>query len=152
MKKFTKIVAVILLALTMLLCTACVEYRRDNQPSKIENEYSICYGFTPTNDTLAITDQTTVKDYMDALKEDGKLAFEGSEGDYGYFITSIMGIGSRFVSSTDNSYTGYDWMLYTTLTSIDGAIYSKDDSTFVCDGIVFYEGSYGVSNTPCIEG
>ena len=126
--------------------------RSRQKHDEIEQKYSICYAFTASSDVLTITDSTTMKDYMDALKADGKLLFEGSDGDYGFYITSVLGIGSLTISSTANSYSGYDWAVYTTLTSIDGVIYSADDSTFVYDGITLYKASYGVSGLPCVDG
>lgn len=120
--------------------------------AEIEQGYSISYAFTASTDVLELGDKTTVKDYMDALKEDGVLAFEGSVGDYGFFITSVLGVGSKAVSSTANSYSGYDWAVYTTLAEKDGVPYAAKDSTFVYEGITLYKASYGVSGVPCVEG
>ena len=150
-----KLLATLFAAVSVVAVCAFAGCKEDDRPAtdgKIEHEYSICYAFTATSDTMTITENSSVKDYMDALKEGGKLAFEGSNSDYGYFITSVMGVGSVTVSSTANSYAGYDWYVYTTVTTVDGVIYSDDGATFDYNGITLYKAAYGVSGIPCIAG
>ena len=123
----------------------------NNQNAEIENGHKIVYAFTADKDVLEISYDTSMYDYMCALKDDGFLSFEGSDGDYGFYVTSVMGVTSKVVSSTANSYSGWDWAVYTTVTELDGVIYSGDESTTI-DGITLYKASYGVSGVPCIEG
>ena len=123
----------------------------NDQNAEIENGHKIVYAFTADKDVLEISDDTSMYDYMCALKDDGFLSFEGSDGDYGFYVTSVMGVTSKVVSSTANSYSGWDWAVYTTVTELDGVIYSGDESTTI-DGITLYKASYGVSGVPCIEG
>lgn len=143
---------VAMLVMAVMSFAACGDDTRTPQEAKIAHEFSACYAFTATSDTMEITENTTLEEYMQALKAAGKITFEGERGQYGFFITSMLGMSSRFVASTDNSYTSYDWMVYTTVTSIDGTIYSNDGITFAYDGITLYQSMNGVSATPCIEG
>lgn len=149
----------LLLAVAVCACPlfACGGDGRAPASGKIEQGYSVCYAFTADKEVLPLENTTSVKDYIDKLKADGKFAFEGAAGDYGYYITSVLDVGSVTVDSQYNAdgtgwYTGYDWVLYTTLTSIDGTVYSADDAAFVYNGITLYKASYGVSYLPCVEG
>lgn len=132
-------------------CVGCAADDRREPADKIEHGYSVCYAFTADTSVLALTETTTVKDYMDALKAAGRLDFEGNDGGYGYYITSVFGIKSRTVSSSPTHYAGYDWAVYTTLTQLDGVIYSSDEA-FIYGGITLYKTVYGVSGIPCAEG
>lgn len=123
----------------------------NEQNAAIENGHKIVYVFTADSEVMTITEKSSMYDYMCALKDDGFLSFEGSDGDYGFYVTSVMGVTSKVVSSTANSYSGWDWAVYTTVTELDGVIYSGDESTTI-DGITLYKASYGVSGVPCIEG
>lgn len=156
-KKFLSVLLTLVVAACALPLFACAADTRAPANGKIEQGHSVCYAFTASKEVMEITATTSVKDYMEALKAEGKLAFEGENGDYGYYVKTILGLGSLTVDSKYNddgtgSYTGYDWMVYTTLTSIDGMVYSSDDATFVYNGITLYKAAYGVSGLPCIEG
>lgn len=149
MKKFlTSLSAVITVAVLFAFagCTHPVQDRNPGEIPEIKQGYSICYAFT------ASSDKASMKDYLDALKADGVITFEGSDSQYGFYITSVLGVSSKTVSSTANSYTGYDWTVYTTLKEKDGVAYANDDETFVYDGIILYKGAYGVSGIPCVKG
>lgn len=122
-----------------------------NHNAVINNGYSIIYAFTADSDVMEITSQSSMYDYMCALKEDGNLVFEGSESQYGFYITSVMGIGSKTVSSTDHFYSGWDWAVYSTLESVDGVIYGEE-TILDFNGVQLHKGLYGVSGIPCIEG
>lgn len=132
--------------------SGCVQDERGGATEVIEQGYSICYAFTATSDELAIDENTTVKDYLDKLQEEGKIAFTGSDSEYGFFIDSVLGISGVTVESTSNFYSGYSWAVYTTLTTVDDVIYSADDTVFEYNGITLYYSSYGVSGLPCVEG
>lgn len=106
--------------------------------------------FTAKEDYITLTDSTSVADYMNALKSNGELVFEGTTGDYGLMITSVYGKGGKTITSTANSYAGYDWAFYTTITEIDGVPYSSDYQTFKYNDLTLYKASYGVSGVPCV--
>ena len=103
----------------------------NEQNAAIENGHKIVYVFTADSEVMTITEKSSMYDYMCALKDDGFLSFEGSDGDYGFYVTSVMGVTSKVVSSTANSYSGWDWAVYTTVTELDGVIYSGDESTTI---------------------
>ena len=153
MKKLTKlfaaVIAVCTLALGLTLC-GCANDDRGNQDGKIDNGHSIVYAFT-VDEQIKTVDDGSMLDYMNALKAAGDLTFEGSDSDYGFYITSVLGVSGKTVSSTANSYSGWDWAVYTTVTTIDGVTYSGTQS-FDYSGITFYKASYGVSGIPCITG
>ena len=107
-----------------------------------------------TVDASGIKGTTSVKDYMDALAKKGRLSYEGSDGSYGYYITSIMGQSEKILSSSANSSEGYAWNLYLDFTTLEGddAIYATDYQTKEVDGKTYYGASYGISGVPCVQG
>lgn len=127
------------------------EGNQTEQTTEIANGHTAVFAFTADNDVMTITETSTMYDYLCALRDGGWLTFEGSDGDYGFYITSVMGISGKTVSSTPNFYSGWDWAVYTTVTEIDGVIYSGED-TYATAGVTLYKASYGVSGLPCIEG
>lgn len=152
MKKCTKLLAAFVAALTIAIgfaLSGCAD-DRGTQDGKIENGHTIVYAFT-VGERNDVADGGSMLDYMNALKADGDLTFEGSEGDYGYYITSVLGVSGKAVASTASSYSGWDWYIYTTLTTIDGVIYSGEESLII-GGVTFYKASYGVSGIPCVAG
>ncbi len=147
MKKLTKLFAAIIAVCTLALCFAfagCADDDRGEPNGQIGNGHVIVYAFT------ADTDDGSMLDYMNTLKTAGDLTFEGSDSDYGFYITSVLGIGRKVVTSTANSYSGWDWAVYTTVTTIDGVTYSGTENFEYC-GITFYKASYGVSGIPCVK-
>ena len=148
MKKLTKIFAAVIAVCTLALglaLAACANDDRGEPSGKIENGHVAVYAFT------ADKSEGSMLDCMNSLKAAGDLTFEGSDGEYGFYITSVLGIGSKTVSSTANSYSGWDWAVYTTVTTIEGVTYSGTESFDYC-GIKFYKASYGVSGIPCVSG
>ncbi len=148
MKKLTKLFAAVIAVCTLALgltLFGCAKDDRGPQDGKIDNGHFIVYAFTADNG------EGSMLDYMNALKAAGDLPFEGSDGDYGFYITSVLGVSGKTVSSAANSYSGWDWAVYTTVTTIEGVTYSGTQSFEYC-GITFYKASYGVSGIPCITG
>lgn len=148
MKKFIRLFAAIIAVCTLALGLSlfgCANDDRGETNGEIANGHVVVYAFT------ADTDDGSMLDYMNALKAAGDLTFEGSDGEYGFYITSVLGVGSKVVTSTANSYSGWDWAVYTTVTTIDGVTYSGTQS-FTYNGITFYKASYGVSGIPCAVG
>lgn len=150
-KKLFALLAAVCVTLTACTFFACADAPDDKDGATIENGHKIVYAFTADGDTMEITEKSSMYDYMCALKEDGVLSFEGTTSEYGFYITSVMGVTSVTVSSTPTSYTGWDWAVYTTVTMLDGVNYSGDEYTTI-DGVKLYKASYGVSGVPCIEG
>lgn len=102
--------------------------------------------FTADGGVMTLNESTSVKDYMDALKANGELVFDGSNGDYGYYITSVY---NKF--ATANSY----WAVYTDLVTIEGddTVYSNAEyGTFTYGNKTLNSASFGVSGLPCVEG
>ncbi|MDE7453770.1 MAG: hypothetical protein K2N22_05110 [Clostridia bacterium] len=151
MKKLLTVLLALCAAVAVCVFAGCADDPRGETEGAVDGGYKICYAFTASDDVLNIGENTSLKDYMDALKAGGKLDFKGEDGDYGYYLTEILGVKSVFVSSTANSYAGYDWYVYTTLTTVDGVTYSSEQS-FVFDGVTLYKSAYGVSNLPCVKG
>lgn len=148
MKKFFRLFAAIIAVCTLapgLSLAACANDNRGSTDGEIANGHTIVYAFT------AHTDGGSMLDYMNALKATGDLSFGGNDGEYGFYITSVLGVGSKVVSSTASSYSGWDWTVYTTVTTVDGVTYSGTQS-FAYNGITFYKASYGVSAIPCVSG
>lgn len=106
--------------------------------------------FTASDEVTALTETTSVKDYMDVLEANGELVYGISNGFIDYFYNTE----SKVISSTVNSYEGYDWAFYIDFTTLegDGAIYATDYKTYEYGGKTFYSSSNGVDDTPCIDG
>ena len=105
----------------------------------------------PSSSISEINEGTTLDDYMVALKDAGKLVFEGENSGYGLFITSMNGKANEVISSTANSSEGYSWTVYIDFLTVDGVIYAGDSETVVYDGMTLYKATYGVSAIPCLE-
>lgn len=151
MKKLLSAFSAVCALCAALFIAGCAGDSRTPSAGGTEGGYSVCFAFTASSDETAITEATSVYDYMRALSVSGKLVYGGEEGDYGFYLTSVFGIEPEIEYSGAGS-KGYGWNFYTTLTSIDGVAYSSDYSTFNYNGIVMYSASNGVSYTPCVEG
>lgn len=157
MKKIFKPIA----ALTAVLTLACAfAFAACSDGGKappapeagVSGGYSICYAFTATGDQMTITQNTSMKDYLDSLAEDGKITFTGSDGSYGFHIDSVFGINEVATEFTANTWAGYSWMVYTSLITLDGVIYADESIKAEYNGVEFYLASYGVSGLPVVEG
>ena len=115
----------------------------------ITDETSIV--FVATSSTMEIDGNTTLEDYLVALRDAGDLSFEGDKGDFGLFITSMDGKANEVISSTLNSSEGYSWTVYIDFLTIDGVIYASDSETLIFNDKTLYKASYGVSAIPCLE-
>lgn len=88
----------------------------------------------------------SLEEAMSALKEAGKLTYEGSEGDYGFYLASVNGY------TPDESANEY-WAIYTTLGEYEGVEYSNSEyGTYDYGGKTLASASYGVSGIPMVEG
>ena len=87
----------------------------------------------------------SLEDAMNALAESGELSFDGSESEYGFFITSVNGVSADPASQY--------WAVYTTLGDYEGVSYSNAEyGTFDHDGATLNSASYGISGLPAVEG
>lgn len=108
--------------------------------------------FTATSEIIQIDGDTTLEDYLVALKNAGQLTFEGNKGDFGLFITSMNGMANETVSSALNSSEGYSWTVYIDFLQTDGTCYAGDSATVNYGDTILYAATYGVSHIPCLEG
>lgn len=147
MKKF---LTLFLSALTIVLCLTCFACK-SNLTFKNDDSGNIeSVVFVASDDVLLLNDQTTVADYLLALKEQGKLDFEASQSQYGLFINSVNGVENL---TDQNGTHGFSWTLYTELAELNGVIYSVEDyGTYNANNKILNSASYGVSYTPCIKG
>ncbi|MGN0814403.1 MAG: hypothetical protein ACI4MH_04135 [Candidatus Coproplasma sp.] len=151
MKKFTKLLytALAVCALAAVLAFAgcgksTVKFITADD-GKAENAI-----FTVEKGLIELDDDTSVADYIAALKDNGELDYTAEDSTYGLFITSVNGVENV----TDEGGThGWSWAIFTNLTELDGVIYSSADyGTYQADGVTLYSASYGVSGLPCVEG
>lgn len=115
-------------------------------------DFVVYAAFTASSEVMELTYTTSVKDYLDALAEDGLITFEGYESSYGYYITAVNGIEEQTTNTATGS-SGWSWMVYTDFTEDDGTIYADPAyGTFEYNGTTLASASYGVSYLPCVEG
>ena len=125
-KKLT--IASILFALICALCAFAACSKKDVDPVVLN-----------TADTeYTITDTSTLKDYMDYLKDKGEFNYSYSEGAYGAFLESVNG-----VANTTNCY----WMIYTDDTENS----STEWGSYDYDGKTLGSANFGISDMPLKE-
>lgn len=112
-------------------------------------EEEIVVKITTTQSVLTITPETTLGDYLVALKEAGELDFKYETGKYGMFITEVNGKANATLSSGANFSEGYSWTVYADFSRLDDELYADGRKSF--DGKVYYKSFYGVSALPCVE-
>ena len=149
-RKLGLIVAAVCLAASLAAFAACAT--TDGPESGDGVDYGLAVVFKASSDVMDITESSTMKDYMDALVEDGRLTYEGGESIYGYYISSVCGVAEQTYYGDGYSY-GMSWSVYTDYaTDDDGVIYATDYQTFDYNGKELWYASYGVSTLPCVEG
>ena len=88
----------------------------------------------------------SLEEAMSQLKEEGTLTYEGSESEYGFYLTSVNGYTP---DAENNEY----WAIYTTLGEYDGVEYSNSEyGTYDYDGKTCASASYGISGIPMVAG
>lgn len=96
---------------------------------------------------IAADKSDTDRSLYDALAffaTSGEISMDGSESEYGFYLTSLNGR-----EATDEYY----WAVYTTLGILDGVEYSNAAwGTWEYGGETLASASYGVSGLPLIEG
>ena len=94
----------------------------------------------------ANTTSGSMKDAMDKFKEEGTITYEGSESEYGFYITSVNGY-------TPDALKNEFWAVYTTLGNYEGVTYSSAEyGTYEYKGTSCASDSYGISGLPMVEG
>ena len=136
--KFTSMILAIFSAVIFTL-TACRGADAPSAASVLES-----------SDKLAVIQASStggsLEEAMSALKEAGALTYEGSEGDYGFYLTSVNGYTP---DAENNEY----WAIYTTLGEYGGVEYSNSEyGTYEYDGKTCAGASYGISGIPLVEG
>lgn len=130
------IVAVVIVALSTLL-SACGD--GDAKVKLLKNDEKLVV-------IEAIETSGSLEDALKELKADGKLDYESTTGEYGFYLVSINGY---VPDASKNEF----WSIYTTLGEYEGVSYSSVEF-----GVYEYEGnscasaSYGISGLPLIEG
>lgn len=96
---------------------------------------------------IAADKSDTDRSLYDALAffaTSGEITMDGSESEYGFYLTSLNGR-----EETDEYY----WAVYTTLGILDGVEYSNAAwGTWEYGGETLASASYGVSGLPLVEG
>lgn len=100
--------------------------------------------------TLVVIEATetggSLFDAMAKLKEEGSISFEGSEGQYGFYLTSVNG------TQQAADYSSY-WAVYTSLGDYEGIAYSNAEyGAYPYNNQSYASASYGVSGLPMAEG
>lgn len=87
----------------------------------------------------------SLEDVLESLKADGKIDYSASEGEYGIYIESVNGRAA----DPSSEY----WAIYTSLSELDGVIYSSADfGTYDFEGKTLCSASYGASGLIAVEG
>lgn len=142
-KKLFAALAAAVAALVLFAFAGCGEDAPAGEP---KGNVSVSVVFTANTQVTALTESTSLKDYLDALSANGELVFDGSEGDYGFFVESVYG-----KKAEGNAF----WAVYTDLVTLEGddAVYSNEEwGTFSYNGKTLYSAAFGVSSLPCVEG
>lgn len=88
----------------------------------------------------------SMQDAMAKLKEAGQITYEGSESEYGFYLTSVNGY-------TPDASKNEFWAVYTTLGEYEGVSYSSAEyGTYNYKGTSCASASYGISGLPMVEG
>ena len=94
----------------------------------------------------AEADGGSLQDALNALSESGEISIEGTDGEYGLYITSVNG---RSADSAANEY----WAIYTTLGELDGVSYSSGEyGSFDYDGKTLSSALYGAGGLIMAKG
>ena len=103
-----------------------------------------------SSETLVVIQANTtngsMQDAMAKFKEEGKLTYEGSESEYGFYLTSVNGY-------TPDASKNEFWAVYTTLGEYGGVSYSSAEyGTYDYKDTSCASASYGITGLPMVEG
>ena len=94
----------------------------------------------------AEADGGSLADALKELNDAGELTYDGYDSDYGFFITSLIGVEA---DASANEF----FAVYTTLGEYDGVAYSNAEyGTYFYNGKTLSSASYGVSGLPMVVG
>lgn len=139
MKKFAKIISVIIAVLTVTLAFASCGEESSSAAKLLES-----------SDKLVVIEAKetggSLLDALNSLKEDGSLTFEGEDSEYGFYLNSVNGY-------TPDASANEFWAIYTTLGEYEGVAYSSAEyGTYDYNGKTCASASYGVSGLVMVEG
>lgn len=149
-KKFLAVLFAAVSAIAVLAFAGC----KENEVKKVKLNDQNSLVFVASSEVMEITDDTSLYDYINALKDKGELTFEGNDSEYGFFITSMDGTANVEISNAP--YEGYSWMIYIDFTALEGdsAVYAGaySDTVYEYENLTLYSADYGLSGIPCVEG
>lgn len=133
--------SVILTAAILALAATALSACGDDEPTAAAT-------LLVSTDTLVVirAEKTggSMEDAMKQFKAEGKLEYDGEDGIYGWYLTSVNGN-----TPTGNAY----WGVYSTLGEYEGVKYSNAEyGTYDYDGTTCASASYGVSGMPMVAG
>lgn len=155
MKKLTRLFAAVIAVCTLALGVMLLGCNKsgggldlgDGTGDYIAKKTDTEVVFVGTTEVLKEHDEYSLFDYMTALRMKNQLTFDGSNGQYGYFITSVNG-----KEATDNGY----WAVYVSFKTLDGddAIYAGGEysTEYTFEETTLYSANYGVSGIPYVNG
>lgn len=158
MKKLTEFIAAVVAVCALTLCltfSACAK-NGDPEPGDGTGNYiakstETEIVFVGTTEVLKEKDGYSVYDYLRALSLKNQLTFEGRNGKFGYYVTSVNG-----KSETVGTNSGSSWTLYISFKTLEGddAVYAGGDYTteYVYGNTTLYSAIYGVSGVPYVSG
>ena len=138
MKIFKRISAALLAVCAAMLLFACSPAREAFATLKESTQERV----------VLVADRTSEGSLADALRslaeEDSSFSFEGTESEYGLFITSVNGRTAG---------EGEFWAIYTTLKEYEGVTYSDAAwGTAEYGGKTLASASFGADGLPMVEG
>lgn len=142
MKKAKTLLAItfsLVLMLTVTVFAACSNGSNVDAVKLLESpEKLVAIEATKTGGSL--------EDALKSLKKAGELEYEGSTGDFGFYLTSVNGY---IPDASKNEF----WAVYSTLGEYEGVSYSSVEyGTYDYKGTVCASASYGISGMPLVEG
>lgn len=156
MKKLTRIFAAIIAVCTLALGIMLFGCNKgggldlgDGTGDYIAKQTETEVVFVGTTEVLREHDEYSLYDYMTALKIKNQLAFDGSDSQYGFNVTSVNGKAAES-GATSGTY----WAVFISFKTLDGdaAVYASDETTYAYGTATLYYANFGVSGIPYVNG
>lgn len=157
MKKLTRFITALIAVCTLSIClafSACTKNELElgnGTGNYIAKSTDTEIVFVGTTEVLKEKAGYSVYDYLRALSIKNQLTFDGCDGDYGYYLTSVNG-----KSETVGTNSGSSWNLYISFKTLEGddAVYAGGDymTEYVYENTTLYSANYGVSGVPYVSG
>lgn len=137
MKMLAAFFSAAVLALGCVLFSACEEGQTVEGVKLVES--------TPEYVVIEATEtKGSLYDAMKELKEKDLITFEGSQGEYGFYIQSVNGTAAG---------EGEFWAIYTSLGEYEGVSYSTAEyGTYEYAGTQYASANYGCEGMPLVSG